>query len=264
MELQTMHAMIPVVFLIFWLLQNYFPSRTFIEVPRWTQIKIGFLAMWATIGTMIPLLLPADWLHEHRLLDGQQLGILGGVLVGWPAWTFVQYWFHRSTHRFNWMWRMMHQLHHSAKRIETFVGAYFHPLELASIVLLNNVMNIFVFGLDPRAAAILGFMGAASVLFIHTNIRTPEWIGYLVYRPEAHLLHHQRGVHTGNFCDLPIWDLVFGTFRKPEGVYQGELGFENDASIRSMLAGVDVNPRTPLDSVRDPLHNSLTDVASSD
>ena len=37
------------------------------------------------------------------------------------------------------------------------------------------------------------------------NVRTPQWLGYLVQRPESHSVHHQRGVHAYNYSDLPLF-----------------------------------------------------------
>jgi hypothetical protein len=64
-------------------------------------------------------------------------------------------------------------------------------------------------------------------LFYHWNIRTPYWLGFLIQRPESHLVHHQEGLHTYNFSDLPLWDILFGTFRNPRE-WNARCGFAND------------------------------------
>jgi len=73
-------------------------------------------------------------------------------------------------------------------------------------------------------------------------VRTPRWIGYLIQRPESHCVHHRLGVHYYNYADLPIWDMLFGTFRNPPK-YMGDCGFESGADRRlgAMLAFADVN-----------------------
>jgi sterol desaturase/sphingolipid hydroxylase (fatty acid hydroxylase superfamily) len=54
-------------------------------------------------------------------------------------------------------------------------------------------------------------------------------------------------VHRYNYADLPVFDMLFGTFRNPVG-YTGESGFYNGASARvaDMLLFRDVSrPRLP-------------------
>jgi sterol desaturase/sphingolipid hydroxylase (fatty acid hydroxylase superfamily) len=77
--------------------------------------------------------------------------------------------------------------------------------------------------------------------FQHTNIRTPQWLGYIVQRPESHSVHHARGVHHYNFSDLPLFDILFGTFRNPKD-FAAESGFEgvSSAQIGPMLLFKDV------------------------
>jgi sterol desaturase/sphingolipid hydroxylase (fatty acid hydroxylase superfamily) len=61
-------------------------------------------------------------------------------------------------------------------------------------------------------------------------------------------VHHERGVHAFNYSDLPLWDMVFGTFRNPE-TWDGEAGFYGGASSRigEMLIGRDVSePPAPM------------------
>jgi sterol desaturase/sphingolipid hydroxylase (fatty acid hydroxylase superfamily) len=52
-----------------------------------------------------------------------------------------------------------------------------------------------------------------------------------VQRPESHSRHHARGVHAGNYSDLPLFDLLFGTFHNPRD-FAAETGFYDGASSR--------------------------------
>jgi sterol desaturase/sphingolipid hydroxylase (fatty acid hydroxylase superfamily) len=109
-------------------------------------------------------------------------------------------------------------------------------------VLLQLLVTVIVLGLAPLAAAIVGYLVALFGMFQHWNVATPRWIGYIVQRPESHCVHHRLGVHYYNYSDLPVWDILFGTFRNP-AKYMGECGFENGADRRlpAMLAFADVN-----------------------
>jgi sterol desaturase/sphingolipid hydroxylase (fatty acid hydroxylase superfamily) len=79
-------------------------------------------------------------------------------------------------------------------------------------------------------------------IFQHSNIRTPQWLGYIVQRPESHTHHHARGIHRNNYSDLPLFDIIFGTFRNP-ATFEHETGFYNGASKRmwDMLRARDVS-----------------------
>jgi sterol desaturase/sphingolipid hydroxylase (fatty acid hydroxylase superfamily) len=59
-------------------------------------------------------------------------------------------------------------------------------------------------------------------------------------------VHHQRGVHAWNYSDLPLFDLLFGTFRNPPA-HMPQQGFHDGASTRvlEMLVFRDVSRRDP-------------------
>jgi sterol desaturase/sphingolipid hydroxylase (fatty acid hydroxylase superfamily) len=101
---------------------------------------------------------------------------------------------------------------------------------------------VVVLGLDPVAAALVGYLVAFNGYFQHWNVRTPQWIGYILQRPEAHCVHHRLGFHYYNFADLSLWDILFGTFRNPPQ-FRGECGFEAGADRRlgAILGFADVN-----------------------
>jgi sterol desaturase/sphingolipid hydroxylase (fatty acid hydroxylase superfamily) len=112
---------------------------------------------------------------------------------------------------------------------------------IASLVLFP------LLGLSIEAGVVTALFLTFNAMFQHANINTPHWLGYLIQRPESHNLHHGRGVHRHNYADLPLWDMVFGTFRNPHTVGELQCGFYHGASARivEMLAGRDVSrPQT--------------------
>jgi sterol desaturase/sphingolipid hydroxylase (fatty acid hydroxylase superfamily) len=234
--------MIPVTYLALLALERAFPARAFPEIRFWRLTGSLFVVVLLGVNAALPSLVPGDWLARHRLLDGGRLGLVGGVVVGYLALSFVSYWVHRAEHRFGLAWRALHQLHHSPPRVDLAGSAYTSPLEVVVFASLSMAVLVVVLGLDPLAAALTGYVGAFYSMFQHWNVRTPRALGYLIQRPESHCAHHERGVHARNYGDLPLWDLVFGTFHNPEG-FQGEVGFEPRAARRvgAMLLGVDVS-----------------------
>jgi sterol desaturase/sphingolipid hydroxylase (fatty acid hydroxylase superfamily) len=86
-----------------------------------------------------------------------------------------------------------------------------------------------------------------NAMFQHANLSTPAWLGYFIQRPESHNIHHQRGLHRYNYADLPVIDMLFGTFRNAGDSIDLECGFYNGASRRipEMLIGRDVSTPEP-------------------
>jgi sterol desaturase/sphingolipid hydroxylase (fatty acid hydroxylase superfamily) len=83
---------------------------------------------------------------------------------------------------------------------------------------------------------------AFNAAFQHANIKTPRWLGYVIQRPEMHNIHHARGLHRWNYADLPMIDMIFGTFQNPSA-WESAVGFYRGASDRvgEMLLGRDVS-----------------------
>jgi sterol desaturase/sphingolipid hydroxylase (fatty acid hydroxylase superfamily) len=109
-----------------------------------------------------------------------------------------------------------------------------------AVAFLFSVTSTMILGVSPEAAALAGTFGFFCASFTHANIRTPRWLGYFVQRPESHSIHHERGVHAGNYADVPIVDLLFGTFKNPaERV--AEIGFYEGSARRvgRMLLALD-------------------------
>jgi sterol desaturase/sphingolipid hydroxylase (fatty acid hydroxylase superfamily) len=226
-------------------IEALWPARVFPASAYWkTRGLIGFVLM-LVLNTVLPPLWDG-WLGAHRLVDASGLGTLGGALYGFIVLELGVYVWHRAMHRTPLLWRVFHQLHHSAERVDIWGAAYFHPLDMVGFGFVFSFTLIMIAGVPPEAAIIANLTATFYSFFQHANIRTPVWLGYVIQRPESHSLHHERGVHAYNYSDLPLWDIVFGTFRNPAD-WQGRAGFHDGASLRigAMLVGADVGEARP-------------------
>jgi sterol desaturase/sphingolipid hydroxylase (fatty acid hydroxylase superfamily) len=221
------------------------PVRTFEQVPGWRLKCLAFIPLVGGIAAVIPYVM-AGLIADVTLLPGDRLGVVGGTILGIVVSEFVVYWVHRLHHRVPVLWRWIHQLHHSAERVDVFGAAYFHPFEIIEGTVVGVLMFNLVLGLAPEAAFLAAAWQAFNGVFQHGNIKTPTWLGYFVQRPEAHAVHHERGVHDFNYANLPLWDIVFGTFRNPVA-WQGTAGFYTGASQQTfrMLLGRDISGGAP-------------------
>lgn len=232
----------PVTYFVLLLAERRWPARAFPPRAGWQWVGLAFLVVITTVGIVVPLLIPPDWLERHRLLDLSGLGVVGGTLVGIVVMEGLVYAWHRSAHNVGFLWRTFHQLHHAPQRVDIPGSVVFHPTEMIVYTLIPLVATVVVLGLDPLAAALTGYFLAFAGNFQHWNVRTPQWLGYLIQRPESHCVHHRMGLHYYNYADLPVWDMIFGTFRNPRQ-FLGECGFDDGADRRmgAMLAFADVN-----------------------
>ena len=180
-------------------------------------------------------------LAGHSLRDGSGLGTVAGAVVGVLVYELFHYGYHRLVHGVDFLWRWNHQMHHSAESIDAFGAYYLHPLDAFFFTTGSSLVFFPLLGLTPMAGVIGAAFLTFNAMFQHANLKTPHWLGYLIQRPESHCLHHGRGVHRYNYSDLPLWDMVFGTFRNPP-TWEGEVGFYTGGSARvwEMLVGRDV------------------------
>jgi sterol desaturase/sphingolipid hydroxylase (fatty acid hydroxylase superfamily) len=204
--------LVPLTFFVMLAVEKLRPARNYPARRGWTWLGIGFLFLIGFISTVVPLALDEHWLSAHRLVDGSPLDVVGGTVVGYVVLSGVMYAVHRTFHAVPLLWRLTHQLHHSPQRVDIPGSVLFHPLEAVIQVALQLVLTLFVLGLDPLAAALTGYVAAFYGMFQHWNIHTPQWLGFMIQRPEAHNEHHRLGVHAYNYGDLPVWDLLLGTF----------------------------------------------------
>ena len=226
------------VLLMLW--EAFFPARKLPSVRYWRLKGILFFLLYFYIATYLPLLYAA-WLPETQLIDLTAVHPVVAGLAGTLVFELGMYIWHRSMHKSDVLWKVFHQMHHSAERLDTYGAFYFSPFDMAGFTLLGTVCFSFVAGLPPQGVTIMLLVTNFFSIFQHANIKTPVWLGYLIQRPESHAVHHAKGVHAFNYSDLPLYDILFGTFRNPKE-YVKETGFYPGASskIGDMLLFRDV------------------------
>ena len=226
------------------------PGRRWPGVPGWWarallvngfQIAAVFLAgvIWE------------PWFRRHRLLSVAELGFAGELVVGYLVNVLSLYWTHRARHEVGFLWRWLHQLHHSPARVEILTAFYKHPLEICAESIFAGALLYLGLGLSPRAVLVISIVSGSLGLFYHWNVATARWLGYVVQRPESHCVHHQQGVHAYNYSELPVVDMLFGTFRNPPA-FEGACGFGagREGHFADLLLGRDVNAVRTVDPRR--------------
>lgn len=221
------------------LLEAVFPGRPLPRMPGWRlRASVVFLCYFF-LSSYLPLVW-GESLARYQLFDLGSVHPLAGAAVGVLVFEFFVYVWHRAMHHSHWLWRGFHQMHHSAERVDAIGAFYFSPLDTVGFTFLSSLALTLV-GLPAQSVTWVLYATTFLAIFQHTNVRTPQWLGYLVQRPESHSLHHGRGVHRWNYSDLPLFDLLFGTFRNPREFVK-ESGFEGVSSgrIGAMLMFRDV------------------------
>lgn len=241
----------PGTFAAFAIAERVWPARPLPRVAWWRAKGAIFFVTMMALASFAPLLW-ADFFGAHRLMDLDWMGVVGGGVFAYVVLQLFAYGWHRLMHAFTPLWRLFHQMHHSAERIDVIGGVYFHPLDVVGFAFVQTAVPLAL-GVRVEAVLVSGIIGTVYGLFQHTNIRTPRWLGYLVQRPESHSVHHARGVHAFNYADLPLWDIVFGTFRNPER-FEVEAGFWDGASAKvgAMLVARDVGTQPATSSAQPP------------
>ncbi|WP_276374843.1 sterol desaturase family protein [Chryseolinea sp. H1M3-3] len=226
---------------ILMLWEALFPGRQLPEIKYWKLKGLLAFAIFFYVSSYLPMFIN-PYLEPYRLFDLTGLGTLWGGIVAVLLYEFGVFVWHLGMHRSEFLWKTFHQMHHSAERLDTYGAFFFSPLDMIGWTVLSSVCFSLIAGLSPQAITIMLLVTNFFSIFQHANIKTPQWLGYIVQRPESHTLHHARGIHKFNYSDLPLFDIIFGTFRNPKD-FEHETGFYNGASERmiEMLRARDIS-----------------------
>ena len=158
------------------------------------------------------------YLYQFKLIN------LSAIVPSWLLWMltfilidFVFYFYHRISHRVNFLWAI-HMSHHSSEEMNfavSFRQAWFGPLSK-----IPFFMVLPIIGFDPTLVAVAGVISTLWGIVGHTQIINRlgplEWF---MNTPSHHRVHHGSNPqyidkNYGNL--LIIWDKMFGTFERED------------------------------------------------
>ena len=151
--------------------RNRWPS-----VPMWRSRSAVFFVVLMSINAFLPELVPPSWL-EHALIPIESLNVLSQVVIGYLALSLANALMHRANHRFDFLWRWVHQLHHSPQRLDAAGAVGATPWEMALNTIIFLLIVVALLGLAPVPAAIVAYVATFYSLFQHMSLRTPRWLG---------------------------------------------------------------------------------------
>ena len=232
------------IFAVLALWEALFPARALPRVRLWRSKGLLAFVLFMAVSSYLPYLW-AGWLAPVQLWDLSAASTLWATVVGVLLYEAGVWAWHRGLHGSNLLWRYFHQMHHSAERLDTWGAFWFSPLDMLGWTALIS-LTLTLVGLPPAAVFATVCVTTFLSVFQHANVRTPRWLGIFVQRPESHSWHHARGVHANNYSDLPLFDILFGTWNNARE-FAPEQGFHHGASSEyaAMLLGRDVARGNP-------------------
>jgi sterol desaturase/sphingolipid hydroxylase (fatty acid hydroxylase superfamily) len=212
----------------------------------WFNVRYA-VVMMALVAALRPLALVvalavthamgAGWITFAPSITGWCCAFLAVLVMT----DLLEYLFHRAQHTFPVLWRM-HEFHHSAEHFDvTLAYRAFWVEPLLKMTFLYPLVGI-VFKASASVALAVGFVSLAFQYVAHMNLRfSPRRFTLLIVHPQYHRLHHSRNErgYNKNLCALlPLWDILFGTLRRPERDEFVDVGLESctaPGSVRQAL-----------------------------
>ncbi len=139
------------------------------------------------------------------------------VVLVLVVYDFFAYWAHRLQHTLPFFWAL-HQFHHEDSHMNSTTSLRVHIINVPFVQLFVLVPMMWLLGMDANSLPVYFIVGIFLALS-HIDLD----IGFgpltkLLVSPRYHRIHHaqERALHDLNFATLlPLWDILFGTFRAP-------------------------------------------------
>ena len=237
-----MLTIIITIFVLCFIYERLTPGWKLPAISSW-PVRVVAINIVQLLVVLLAGITWEKWFQSYSFfsLEKNTPPLLGGFIAYFIA-TFIFYWWHRWRHTVDFFWLHFHQIHHSPARLEVITSFYKHPLEMTVNSILGSVLVFGLLGLTPEAGAIYTLFTALGEFFYHTNVTTPQWIGYIFQRPEMHRIHHEYQRHKNNYGDIVWWDMLFGTYENPKQ-FTSVCGFdrEKEERLSDMLLFRDVH-----------------------
>jgi sterol desaturase/sphingolipid hydroxylase (fatty acid hydroxylase superfamily) len=134
-----------------WGLEALFPARRLPPIPGHRVRAVFAISVYFLVSSYLPYWV-APLLEPLRLADLSSLGTWGGGFCALLVYQTLAYAWHRSMHTFDGLFRAVHQMHHSAERLDVPSAFLFSPLDMVGWTLVSTLALSLV-GVTPGATS---------------------------------------------------------------------------------------------------------------
>ena len=201
--------------------QKYRPLKAFVSIDTLSNLAAGITSrLTKPFMGFFSLGIYTLCFQHMRLFDASELPqpiyvcLLVVYFFGVDA---CYYFFHRASHRINFLWGL-HIIHHQSEKFNLSVA--FRQTAIGGFFTFVFYLPLAILGLPPLMFAIFNALNLLYQFFIHTELVNK--LGFLeifMNTPSHHRVHHGKNKkyidknYAGVFI---IWDKWFGTFQPEE------------------------------------------------
>jgi sterol desaturase/sphingolipid hydroxylase (fatty acid hydroxylase superfamily)/CDGSH-type Zn-finger protein len=210
-------------------------------------VSFGLLSVVIKPGIVLLVFYLGSFFFPDAHLFLSKSSILVLLLVYLLTDDFLQYWYHRSAHRYEFLWKL-HRPHHAAKEMGLLVS---YRNAVLYYLMMPNIWWIALFTFLGGGIAVSVGLILKQVVIVSSH-STTKWdrllyrfpflspitwiIERIIITPAFHFAHHGKSQAdeisdpNGNFGNMfSFWDLMFGTaiFTRK---YPSEFGLQTDTN----------------------------------
>lgn len=178
------------------------------------NMAVGAIDQIGALFYMFLLFVAMDFSKKHFQLielsvDWRQ------CLLAFIAIDFVSYWYHRFSHRNNFLWAG-HVTHHSSSYFNLSNGFRTSPFQ--GLFRIPFWMLMPIIGFDPLLLVVMFKVLGLFDFFVHTPyVSKLGWLEKVIVTPSHHRVHHGKNeiyIDKNYGSVLILWDKFFGTFQE--------------------------------------------------
>jgi len=169
------------------------------------------------------------------------------IVISWPmpvqfiavifTADLAQYTIHRAYHKIPFLWKF-HAIHHSAKSLDWLASSRIHFFEIL-ITRSSIFLPLYLLGFSHEALASYIALFHFQAVFIHANFGMNfGFLNYILTTPQYHHWHHsdkEEAKDINYAINLPIIDMIFGTFYLPKDMWPETYGIQGKPVPRGII-----------------------------
>src|SRR6266404_825165 len=227
------------------LIERLCPARK--GQPCWKSMTLNLkhaLVLTGVNFALLPTAVAASAMTINALrggliaLPGEGWSLLWAIPLYLLAMELADYLFHRAQHAWSFLWAM-HSLHHSDSSVDlTTSFRHFWTESLIRVIFVYPFVHII---LIPSPVIFTIYTIAIYWGYLdHMNIRISFGrCRMILTSPQYHRIHHAATYVDRNFAAIfPIYDIIFGTYYRPEKNEYPPSGLESGEEPNNLLNAV--------------------------